>query len=224
MPAEVFIIRHKPGAVSLVRRVDTASWKYERLDFVALSFQVSAHLLENHPVIPINDAENVFAQDVARSDFPNCSKHFGPQVAVVRRTFSLSGLAEGLAVVDCNSVGCVRFICLYSNIVNCLYAAFLHRFHRLPHEASLVMAEAVGVGDYHPVGRPFADSLSLRDPTPVHRAFDDGYRPFEAIPGDLSHPVGQLLAQSRHAHPAVFVGISVRIQPSGEQGFLEFGF
>lgn len=37
---------NKPCSVSEVRGVDAASRKYERLNFVAFSFQVSVHLLE----------------------------------------------------------------------------------------------------------------------------------------------------------------------------------
>jgi hypothetical protein len=69
----VVTVGNKPRSVSLVRRVNTASWQYGRLNGVAFSFQVSAHLLENHPSIPISNAKYIFAHNPARSDFSNCS-------------------------------------------------------------------------------------------------------------------------------------------------------
>jgi hypothetical protein len=63
--------------------VDTASRKYERLDFVALIFHVRTHLLENQSLRPINNSENVLAHDPTGTNLLNCSKHFGPQVAFI---------------------------------------------------------------------------------------------------------------------------------------------
>jgi hypothetical protein len=80
-----------------VGSTDAASWKYERLYGVPLSFQVSAHLLEDQPSIPTNKAANVLAHDVARGAFSNNAQHLWPQVALVLLSLSLSGEGVGLA-------------------------------------------------------------------------------------------------------------------------------
>ena len=79
-----------------MRGVDAASWKYERLDLVAFRFQISAHLLEYHPGIPINNSENILAHDPSGTDLPNCCKHSRPEVAVVIGSFSFACLRERL--------------------------------------------------------------------------------------------------------------------------------
>lgn len=79
-----------------MRRVDTASWKYIRLDFEAFSLQISAHLFENQSVRPINDSENIFTHDPAGTYFPNRSQHFRPEITVVIRASSLPCHTEGL--------------------------------------------------------------------------------------------------------------------------------
>jgi hypothetical protein len=80
-----------------VRGIDACSWKYERLDLVTFSFQIRLHLLEYHPGIPTNKAENILCHDPARSDLPNCSKHAWPQVALIFVSKPLSGEAVWLA-------------------------------------------------------------------------------------------------------------------------------
>jgi hypothetical protein len=67
------------------------------LNPVAFSLQLSAHLLEYHPVIPINNSENVLAHDPSGTDCPNCLKHCRPEVASVIGSFALSRLRERLA-------------------------------------------------------------------------------------------------------------------------------
>ncbi len=88
---------NKPNSISSVGGADAASRKYERLNGVPKSFQVSTHLLEDHPSIPTNKPANVFAHDVARGAFSNNPKHLGPQVALVVFALSLSGEAVWLA-------------------------------------------------------------------------------------------------------------------------------
>jgi hypothetical protein len=92
-----FEVGNKPNPVSSVGSVDGTSWKYKRLYFVPLSFQVSLHLVEYHPSIPTNKAANVFAHNPCRLNFPYCSKHFGPEMALIFFTKPLSGVAVGLA-------------------------------------------------------------------------------------------------------------------------------
>jgi hypothetical protein len=67
------------------------------LDFVTFIFQVSAHGLEYQSVVPSKYAVNIFTNDPAGLHFSYASKHLRPEVAVVRRAFSLSGCAEWLA-------------------------------------------------------------------------------------------------------------------------------
>ena len=76
---------------------DARSWYKVRLHLVSCRFQISAHLLENHSLRPINDSENVLAHDPARSNSPNNSEHCGPEVAVVGRTPAFAREAERLA-------------------------------------------------------------------------------------------------------------------------------
>lgn len=80
-----------------MRRIDTASWKYVRLDAVTFSFQISAHLLEYQSLRPTNDSENIFAHDPAGTDFLNRSQHLRPEIAIVLRTSSFACRAERLA-------------------------------------------------------------------------------------------------------------------------------
>jgi hypothetical protein len=63
--------------------VDGRSWKYIRLYFVPFSFQVSLHLVEYQPSIPISNSENVFAHDPTRPNLANRSKHVRPEVALI---------------------------------------------------------------------------------------------------------------------------------------------
>src|SRR5690625_576996 len=76
-------VGNKPNTVSLMGSVDGRSWKYIRLYFVPFSFQVSLHLLEDHPSIPINNAVNVFAHDPSWFNLCNRSKHLRPEVSLV---------------------------------------------------------------------------------------------------------------------------------------------
>ena len=87
----------EPYSVSSMGSVDGRSWKYIRLYFVPLSFQLSLHLVEDQPSIPINKAENVFPHDPTRLNLSYCSKHFWPEVAFVLFPEPLSCEAVWLA-------------------------------------------------------------------------------------------------------------------------------
>jgi hypothetical protein len=82
------------------------------LNGVPLSFQVSAHLLEDQPFIPTNKAANIFPHDVARGAFSNNAQHLWPQVALVLLSLSLSGEGVWLAgetsckYINSSSVSC----------------------------------------------------------------------------------------------------------------------
>lgn len=87
----------EPHAISAVRRIDGTSRNKIRLHLVACILQISAHLLENHSLRPINDAENIFAHDPTRGNLSNCSQHLRPEVAVIVGAFALACEAERLA-------------------------------------------------------------------------------------------------------------------------------
>lgn len=90
-------VSNKPNPVPSVGCADTASWKNERLNGVPCIFQVSAHLLEDHPSVPINKPAYVLPHNVARGAFSYNAQHLGPQVALVVFALSLSGEAVWLA-------------------------------------------------------------------------------------------------------------------------------
>ena len=90
-------VGNKPHSISSVRSIDGTSWNKKRLNFVPRSFQVSLHLLENHSVRPINDAENIFAHNPTWLNLSNCSQHLWPEIAVIVCTFALASETERLA-------------------------------------------------------------------------------------------------------------------------------
>jgi hypothetical protein len=91
------VASNNPDSVPSVGRVDGDSWNNKRLDFVTFTFQVRAHLLEYHAVVPSNEATHVFSDDPCRFDVSYNRKHFRPLVAVIARASSSSGVAEWLA-------------------------------------------------------------------------------------------------------------------------------
>jgi hypothetical protein len=60
-------------------RVNGASWNNDRLDFVTLTFQVSAHLVE----CQVEDASNILTNDPSWPCFAYNPKHFWPEVTVI---------------------------------------------------------------------------------------------------------------------------------------------
>ena len=90
-------VRNNPDSVPAVRRVDACSRKYGREDFVAFTFQVSAHRVENQPFIPTKEAANVLRHDVGGASLSNDSKHFRPEISVVGCPGPLSCCTKGLA-------------------------------------------------------------------------------------------------------------------------------
>tara|TARA_R100000482_G_scaffold74783_2_gene28788 strand:- start:51 stop:548 length:498 start_codon:yes stop_codon:yes gene_type:complete len=80
-----------------VWRPNARSWNKKRPDFVPLTFQVSAHRVENQSARPMNKARNVFSDDPSRPSASNNAEHFRPQIAVVSDAPPLSGVAERLA-------------------------------------------------------------------------------------------------------------------------------
>jgi len=80
-----------------VRRVDACSRKYDREDFVAFTFQVSTHRVENSPGIETKEAANVLRHDEGGASLSNDSKHFRPEISIVGRPGPLSCCTKGLA-------------------------------------------------------------------------------------------------------------------------------
>jgi hypothetical protein len=71
--------------------VDRARRYNNGRDLIPITFQLSAHLLENHPSIPISEAANIFAHDETRGNLSYCPKHLRPQMALIFFAFTLSG-------------------------------------------------------------------------------------------------------------------------------------
>ena len=97
IPSDAVIVCNKPNSISLVGSVDTCSWKYIREYFVPFSFQVSLHLVEDQPSIPINKSENVFENAPFRLNCANCLNAVGPQMAVIFCAEPFTGLTVWLA-------------------------------------------------------------------------------------------------------------------------------
>jgi hypothetical protein len=123
------------------------------LDFVPFSFQISLHLVEYQPSIPINKAENVFAHDPFRLNLPNASKHMGPEMSLVIFPQSFSCCAVGLAWeasgnnVDSSSVN--SEICLRDVIVRFCFREMMFKYFL----AELVPFTMEYVFPAHPFGR-----------------------------------------------------------------------
>ena len=93
----VVTVGNNPDAVPAVWRVDACSRKYDREDFVAFTFQVRAHRVENQPVIPTKEAANVLRHDVGGASLSNDSKHFRPEISIVGYPGPLSCCTKRLA-------------------------------------------------------------------------------------------------------------------------------
>jgi hypothetical protein len=123
-----------------MRRVDGDSWNDKRDDFVAKSFQVSAHLFEYHTPPESNEATHVFSNDPRWFKFSNNASHFWPEEAVVIRSFSSSSLREGLAGESpCENKG---WFSACERLTLCFVWSFCCELLRLPVNVSLT----VGVG------------------------------------------------------------------------------
>jgi len=145
-------VSNKPNSVSSVRCADPTSWKYKRCDFVPFSFQVSLHLVEDHPSIPTNKAANIFAHDPTRLNFPNDATHFGPQVAFVFLAHTLSCEGVGLArESSCEDINSSKVSCRVEFFeVSILYGVWEVVFEDLPWELFPLAVEDVLPA--HPLG------------------------------------------------------------------------
>src|SRR5690625_110951 len=76
---------------------DGRRWKYNRLNDVPFIFQVSLHLVEDHPSIPTTNSRNVFSHDPSWFNLSNRSKHLRPEMALVLFPQSFSSLTVRLA-------------------------------------------------------------------------------------------------------------------------------
>jgi hypothetical protein len=72
-------VSHNPDPIPPVRGIDTASWNNDRFDFVTLTFQISAHLVE----CQVDDTSNILTNDPSWLCFLYNSQHFWPEVTVV---------------------------------------------------------------------------------------------------------------------------------------------
>lgn len=128
---------------------DARSWYKVRLHLVSCRFQISAHLLENHSLRPINDSENVLAHDPARSNSPNNSEHCGPEVAVVGRTPAFAREAERLAR---ETAGEYVDAVAPNGKVCCSYVFILFRFGKMILQYAPAERVDLAVEDVRPAG------------------------------------------------------------------------
>jgi hypothetical protein len=98
-----------------VRGTDACSWNIKRPDFVAFSFQVSAHSLEDHAVLDVNKASDIFSNNPPWGKLSDNAKHLWPEVTVIVGSSLFASDAEGLArKASCDNVGKLNSICLES--------------------------------------------------------------------------------------------------------------
>ena len=90
-------VSNNPDPVAPVRRIDGDSWYNKVFDFVTFTFQVSDDLLEYHALLDSKQSRNIFTDDPPGPELSNSPKHFRPEIAVIVRSFSSSGVAEWLA-------------------------------------------------------------------------------------------------------------------------------
>ena len=87
------INRDDKSSLALMPRADAASRKYEWENSVSRFCQVKNRFVEPH----IDEASNIFPKHPMGPQFGNNAAHFRPQVALIRKSFSLPGGRERLA-------------------------------------------------------------------------------------------------------------------------------
>jgi hypothetical protein len=92
-----FSVGNNPDSFSPMGRTDACSWNNERLNFVSFAFQVSAHSLEDHAVLDVNNSSDILANNVPRFECFDNAKHLWPEMSVVTRSFLFARDAERLA-------------------------------------------------------------------------------------------------------------------------------
>ena len=89
---------HNPHPVPAVRRTEGASWKNNRRErFVAFARQVVVNRVEKCSALVSNEAINIFCHDPPWPESSYNSKHFRPEVAIICRALSFTGMANRLA-------------------------------------------------------------------------------------------------------------------------------
>lgn len=103
-------VRHNPDTVTSMRRIDTASWQYRRPAGVALSFQVSKHLVE----CQLDEATNVLNDDETGPHNAKDASNFRPEVAVVCRASLLPGDRKGLTGdAPTDKINCTELVTMH---------------------------------------------------------------------------------------------------------------
>ena len=87
------INRDDKSSLALMPRADAASRKYEWENSVSRFCQVKYRLVEPH----MDEASNILPKHPMGPQFGNNAAHFRPQVALIRKAFSLPGSRERLA-------------------------------------------------------------------------------------------------------------------------------
>jgi len=94
---EALGVSHNPDSFSSVGSLDTCSWNIERPDFVTFSFQVRAHSLEDHAVLDVSKAFDIFSNNPPRGKLFDDSKHLWPEMSTVTGSLLLACNTERLA-------------------------------------------------------------------------------------------------------------------------------
>jgi hypothetical protein len=110
-----FSVGNNPDSFSPVGSTDACSWNNERLNFVSFAFQVSAHSLEDHAVLDVNNSSHILANNEPRFECFDNAKHLWPEMSVVTRSFLFARNRERLAgETSCDDIGRWNSICLES--------------------------------------------------------------------------------------------------------------
>src|SRR5690606_2353162 len=162
VPSEAVGVGHDEDPFPFVRGADARSWNKERPAGVTFTFQVRKYIVEAQRDMP----SNILSNDPSGPQLPNKSKHFRPEVTVIRLASSLPGCGERLARVSS------------ANKVNC---SIIH--HPIPLQSLpcqfphvLVYRHPRPVAGQHPaaVGFNLAEGRRL-DPGPFRRQSDAAY-------------------------------------------------
>jgi hypothetical protein len=124
-----FSVGNNPDSFSPMGSTDACSWNNERLNFVSFTFQVSAHSLEDHAFLDVNNPSHILANNVPRFECLDDAKHLWPEMSVVTRSFLFARDRERLAwetpcddVWEFDSIFFEFFFCDFSNVVIYFYS------------------------------------------------------------------------------------------------------
>jgi hypothetical protein len=107
-----FSVGNNPESFASMRGADACSWNIERPDFVTFSFQVRTHSLEDHAVLDVSKAFDIFSNNPPRGKLLDDSKHNRPEVSVVIGSCLFACDRERLArETSCDDIGKLNSVC-----------------------------------------------------------------------------------------------------------------